>query len=1100
MTWGWTGRNVLMEPQRVLSAPTTADRNYELKTLDRMAEKLGTGGSYVAQEKLSDYKSVADQDMYDGFRLFLKGDHQMVDRTAELPSLNLGGPRLRVDAVPWRNSRHGVGNGKPHLMHLPGAHSFVTENMRNEVQFNVYLHKLYTFGPQTLEEAWHYYKFIVKGAKPQTKDLLLATTPDDPPDAPNDAPNAPFAGPSPNPFGGRPLRPRPEPPPPPAEEPQPAEAPSEPAVVDEEDDHAPYDDEMPPPPPPRKTRPAGRRGPKTVVERTVEHDEDEWQGVPYSAEAPLPPGRDVEEMDERDEGEPYVDEAGPSVRRVPRGVTWAGGARGLPTLREDPPDSGGGANEAKPYNDEPEDGMDQLIRSRAPQQGDEEDDQQGVPYDDAPAESAYAFSSGGEATEPRQPKAKAKAKGRVKAPVQSPAESARPEWRAPKPAVDQIEQRIRELLPSSGAEVNNGNDESGVSYDDAPESDRPFAHPYQFSQRASTGTPRPTLRPPPPPPPSRPYADAEINSTRPNAPPRRPLKDMDFDRDSRPFAALERSRKVRDNKIAAGRSALPEAVAQAATEPLRAEDYPAQAFKSAAEEAEYRQREADAVALGNQSREAWREEMAPPRATPRATPGGKQPVRTAPVDEGTSSGSNSTPRAQGQLRAEDFPQQPFKSGADKVTFERRQAEGLERAQSAKGMTLQEELAARVAAREARAESGQSSPRTPRETPRQAPQAQGNMVGELQQVLEKRRARIDAPQRDSLAEQIYAERQQLFKATAEYERSEPNKLHGEYPAWEQRGAELEKAMGDNEVKMEARLKHLDGPLAQHYKAEYDKLYDEHVRASRVEKIVSARNELHELARQQMATRPPEADAAADAEWKRNFLALDEALSSNREELFQAGPTEEEVAALNRLEKSQQERLVKAAATRAEALKGREQRASGTSSFEEDEEDEEGEEGEEGEDERKGYATDDGGAMDDVVPVAPPQVRGGATMQRAQSMKGRPMTPKPGSKATMLPGMFKSSVGPPRAKATGASLQLHQKENQNDIMQPMGSSAHFVVKPVVSSGSEHLVVKNEKGGLLKGSYYRATLAAATTKPKRAVWKSARPTISYTQMIND
>jgi hypothetical protein len=67
MTWGWSGCNT-RQSLELLAGPTTADRTTELGTLSAMAgvlvgkdNTLRSGAEhYVAQERLSDYKSIAD--------------------------------------------------------------------------------------------------------------------------------------------------------------------------------------------------------------------------------------------------------------------------------------------------------------------------------------------------------------------------------------------------------------------------------------------------------------------------------------------------------------------------------------------------------------------------------------------------------------------------------------------------------------------------------------------------------------------------------------------------------------------------------------------------------------------------------------------------------------------------------------------------------------------------------------------------------------------------------------------------------------------------------------------------------------------------------
>ena len=213
MTWGWSGRNTVTSTA-LLHAPTHADRRFELETLEELQSRVRHGEEYVAQEKLSDYKAIADQKMYDGFRKFLLGDLRHLAVEGDIPNaagLHQGG---RGPLVRWRNAPRfdmAIGPGNtfvPHLLHIPGAHNFCANHERKIKQFETYLTVLYEMGPQTLEQAWHYYKFIAMQQKPTTEDIYAyVEDPRNPPGAPNntDFNSSGFGGDGLGPHGfGRP--------------------------------------------------------------------------------------------------------------------------------------------------------------------------------------------------------------------------------------------------------------------------------------------------------------------------------------------------------------------------------------------------------------------------------------------------------------------------------------------------------------------------------------------------------------------------------------------------------------------------------------------------------------------------------------------------------------------------------------------------------------------------------------------------------------------------------------------------------------------------------------------------------------------------------
>ncbi|KAJ1622492.1 hypothetical protein T492DRAFT_885112 [Pavlovales sp. CCMP2436] len=204
--WSWSGRNTPVS-LAALKGPTTSDRDHELGTLRRMAERLNTtmsthglkdddikrtiaeqGFRKLADEQLTDYKVQADADMYEGFSALLSGDLQKdtTGKYVDVPFVADRGMLRHIDQnelaglqvldnvqakyVPWDDH---------HLLHIPGAHEFLTSEYRKRKQFDIYIGTLYAMGPQSMEQAWHYYKYIVKQQRPTDRELNATMGDDD---------------------------------------------------------------------------------------------------------------------------------------------------------------------------------------------------------------------------------------------------------------------------------------------------------------------------------------------------------------------------------------------------------------------------------------------------------------------------------------------------------------------------------------------------------------------------------------------------------------------------------------------------------------------------------------------------------------------------------------------------------------------------------------------------------------------------------------------------------------------------------------------------------------------------------------------------------
>jgi hypothetical protein len=195
MTWGWSGRNTV-KSTALLDANSTADRTTELSTLAQLQRVLPPeyrdfGKMYVAQEHLSDYKSVADERVYREFMEYLCGNNTRftgrdandprfytkvpvvvpTDRRIWKPDAQLDDDLTVLDSVdqeriPWGNN---------HLLHVKGAHAFLRGEYSKRKAFDAYIGALHHIEPQTMEQAWHHFKFVVKQMMPTTEEINAYT-------------------------------------------------------------------------------------------------------------------------------------------------------------------------------------------------------------------------------------------------------------------------------------------------------------------------------------------------------------------------------------------------------------------------------------------------------------------------------------------------------------------------------------------------------------------------------------------------------------------------------------------------------------------------------------------------------------------------------------------------------------------------------------------------------------------------------------------------------------------------------------------------------------------------------------------------------------
>ncbi|KAJ1636203.1 hypothetical protein T492DRAFT_835427 [Pavlovales sp. CCMP2436] len=141
----------------------------------------------LANEHLADFKVQADADMYEGFGAFLSGDLKAstTNKFVDIPYVGDRGilkhmreatkdvqvlDNVQAVCVPWQ---------KHHLLHIPGAHKFLTGEYRRRKQFDIYIGTLYAMGPQSMDQAWHCYKYIVKQQRPTDREIeVVMTRPD----------------------------------------------------------------------------------------------------------------------------------------------------------------------------------------------------------------------------------------------------------------------------------------------------------------------------------------------------------------------------------------------------------------------------------------------------------------------------------------------------------------------------------------------------------------------------------------------------------------------------------------------------------------------------------------------------------------------------------------------------------------------------------------------------------------------------------------------------------------------------------------------------------------------------------------------------------
>ncbi|KAJ1631353.1 hypothetical protein T492DRAFT_839272 [Pavlovales sp. CCMP2436] len=131
---------------------------------------------------------MANADMYAGFEAFLTGELGQSTESKYVPVPYVDASTksfwqeplakheiledVNTVCIPWRNN---------HLLHIPGAHKYLETEYRKKKEFDINIGTLYALGPQTMDQAWHYYKYIVKQQRPTDRDLQFLITKPGPP-------------------------------------------------------------------------------------------------------------------------------------------------------------------------------------------------------------------------------------------------------------------------------------------------------------------------------------------------------------------------------------------------------------------------------------------------------------------------------------------------------------------------------------------------------------------------------------------------------------------------------------------------------------------------------------------------------------------------------------------------------------------------------------------------------------------------------------------------------------------------------------------------------------------------------------------------------
>jgi len=198
MPFGWSRAAPVMQPPEV-----TGDGEYkqsshsdQLHLLKRIVTESDAFKSedaakeFFIHEQLKDYRKIADHKTHHEFLDFLQGRHSPhlgIDKAWGDEYTRLPFIPQQVDALSQDEKKKLASGDKfelfeerttqripfkdKSLVNLPGVHAYLKAEMDKEFAFRFYLSKLYAFGPKSLEEAWDYFRYIVKKKDIQKVDI-----------------------------------------------------------------------------------------------------------------------------------------------------------------------------------------------------------------------------------------------------------------------------------------------------------------------------------------------------------------------------------------------------------------------------------------------------------------------------------------------------------------------------------------------------------------------------------------------------------------------------------------------------------------------------------------------------------------------------------------------------------------------------------------------------------------------------------------------------------------------------------------------------------------------------------------------------------------
>ena len=186
--FSWGGRG---PAPATIDTRTRANQQLENLYLDKKYpyESLGedeikdTFAKEHLKERFKQYKEDADRELRCEFEDWLQGnhpeynvaDHEEKKREVMMLRENENDPLPSLDATEYRQHTPW---GNASLVHLPGVKDWLAneEKHRSNVEFN--LARLMRYGPQNIEQAWVYFKYLVKNHR---RGELCLTDGDDPP-------------------------------------------------------------------------------------------------------------------------------------------------------------------------------------------------------------------------------------------------------------------------------------------------------------------------------------------------------------------------------------------------------------------------------------------------------------------------------------------------------------------------------------------------------------------------------------------------------------------------------------------------------------------------------------------------------------------------------------------------------------------------------------------------------------------------------------------------------------------------------------------------------------------------------------------------------